>query len=407
MAFAISSYNIRLGADATLLADAYAVDGNPLENRLDLDAYIGSTNGQFDVFDSHFSRFACDVQYDDHHHTLRASFPQAEAESDGTAECATATLYLNMFVTNDDGVLKFIPPPDGLIESCTCIHLHKNFLYALCLGADGRLHSSQIDLGKCYSSNNGSFVHAGGRDRPYTFASSNVRLQVSAEEGVYLYARLRCSDGSYNDAWTKLDDWIKNNRGRLVDTKERTLETQPTDFFGHIPFIGSVVGGAFHAATLPRGTSILYFLQDSPVLCASLMVIAVLLGGVCSYNAGVGLMGPLYSATSEVVEDEDSLHGLSPEEVEQLSEAKLGRYMFEHLSELLAPGISADFGLYLSCVSEGDFRAAFEAVVFGVGRAKGHAVSITRVDVFSGYIWMNKLADALVNGDLPLEWAAA
>ncbi|KAI0668878.1 hypothetical protein C8Q78DRAFT_1080759 [Trametes maxima] len=404
MAFSLSSFNIRLEDDATLVADAYAADDSCAECRLNLDAYIGSTNGVFDVFDSHFSRSARDVRYDDRYHTLRASFPRTGQPTEGTREYTTAVLYLNMFVTNDDGVLKFVPPSDCLTESCTCIHLHDNFLYALCLGADGRLHSSRIDLSKCYTNAGGNFTFASRGDRPYTSTARNVRLQVSVEEGVFLYAKLPCGDGSYNDAWVGLDHRIKNNRGCLVDADWHTPETPPTDFFGHIPFVGSVVGGAFHAATLPRCLPIMYFVQDSPVLCASLMVVAVLLGGACSHNASVGLVGPLYAAVFEVTEgDAETLRSLSPEEVEQL-EAKLGRYMFEHLSELLEPGLPADFGLYLSCVSESDFKAAFEVVVSGVGRAKGLAVSSARADAFSGYTWMNKLADALVNGELPLEW---
>lgn len=76
------------------------MDGSTRSSILDLDQYIGNKNGSFDLTSRNFSRSAHDCVYD-----KGILIKGSLRNFDGTL--TTASLCLDMFVTNVDGRLVF------------------------------------------------------------------------------------------------------------------------------------------------------------------------------------------------------------------------------------------------------------------------------------------------------------
>lgn len=98
MSFSLTSSTISLSG-GILEASCLATDGSRKSSSLDLDQYIGNNNGSFDLTSKNFSRSAHDCVYDKG--TIKGSL----RSFDDTL--TTASLCLDMYVTNVDGRLVF------------------------------------------------------------------------------------------------------------------------------------------------------------------------------------------------------------------------------------------------------------------------------------------------------------
>ncbi|KAI0632853.1 hypothetical protein C8Q77DRAFT_1120153 [Trametes polyzona] len=218
MAFAITSHNIRV-EDSILKADAEPRDGSVTRaSTLDLNLFIGNCDGSFDVPGSGFYASAREISYDDRTHVLRALLKKG---SGGDIEWVPAALYLNAYVTNDDGDLRFLIPSEQLPDSCVGLHLHNSNLKALCVGSDGTLHPSKIDLDRYFENKDGELEFTGldpSSTAPPGFYrdSRNIYVRIASNWTAYLYADLRCTAGNYKSVAKDISAYVSNRRGRLM-----------------------------------------------------------------------------------------------------------------------------------------------------------------------------------------------
>lgn len=99
MSFSLTSSTVSLSG-AILKASCLAMDGSTKSSSLDLGQYIGNHNGSFDLTSRNFSRSAHDdCVYD------KGMIKGSLRKFDGTL--TTASLCLDMYVTNADGRLVF------------------------------------------------------------------------------------------------------------------------------------------------------------------------------------------------------------------------------------------------------------------------------------------------------------
>lgn len=119
------------------------------------------------------------------------------------------------------------PPPSNSIivkihrkeritQSCAGLFLQDSILKGLCLGPDGKLHPSTIDLTSCYGNHNGSFAPGDGA---FFKTARNIKLQLVDGKAV-LRGQLKDHIGSWCDAEVDISRCIVNANGKFAFIKE-------------------------------------------------------------------------------------------------------------------------------------------------------------------------------------------
>jgi hypothetical protein len=102
---------------------------------------------------------------------------------------------------------------DRITLSGGAMFLDGSVLHGLCLGPDGKMHATEIDLNDHYANRNASFVSADG----HFYYTSDKNLTLNIENGA---AMLRCKlcdyDNEYHDAEVDISICIVNLDGRFA-----------------------------------------------------------------------------------------------------------------------------------------------------------------------------------------------
>ena len=102
---------------------------------------------------------------------------------------------------------------DRITISGGALFLVGSVLHGLCLGPDGKMHATKIDLNDHYSNRNASFVSANN----HFYNTSDKKLTLNIENGA---AMLRCKllnyDKKYQDAEVDISICIVNHSGQFA-----------------------------------------------------------------------------------------------------------------------------------------------------------------------------------------------
>lgn len=102
------------------------------------------------------------------------------------------------------------PRTQRITQSCSATFLQGSILKGLCLGSDGKLHPSTIDLNQCYSNNNGHFADGGK-----VFNTARMMELVPGDGKVILRGQLLSRDDGWQNAEVDLSLSVVNIDGKF------------------------------------------------------------------------------------------------------------------------------------------------------------------------------------------------
>ena len=102
---------------------------------------------------------------------------------------------------------------EHILSSCSGFTLKGSMLEALCLGLDGKMHTSRINLNAHISNEDGGFSWFGA---DFSRSTRNMSLEMR-DNGVFLSAQLRSIRGEWVESEVDLSLHVVNigGRGRL------------------------------------------------------------------------------------------------------------------------------------------------------------------------------------------------
>ncbi|KAI0467785.1 hypothetical protein F4859DRAFT_506508 [Xylaria cf. heliscus] len=388
MAFQSTSRGIYIRG-GILQAECRDWDGNWRSSSFDLDKVIGNSDGKFSLSDRNFSHSADNLQLSGS--KLSASLRRRDGQR------VTAIFDLNLCVANKNGSLEFQKPSGSLLTTACCFSLEGRKLKALCMGYDGLFHDSEFDLNEYYENDNGDLVTG----RHFYYSARNVSIQPSADS-LLLKAELKGNHWWSGDFWnaSKIDlvaSLVVGN-GCLVFEKHDGLfdrEGAVTKFFERVPFVGFVVAGIHAlAGNEEYAKRAVALCANSSIVCGGI-IIGAWIGGPIGAALGAGLTTPL----AILVETQIAGTIKEPQLQAQFEEATIGRYLYETLRNTLAAGAAAYLSSFLAAKA-GDLTLS----ALGEIASKFSTNATGFLSELAAYWTLKKVADALLQGDLPTEW---
>ncbi|KAK6517588.1 hypothetical protein TWF281_004238 [Arthrobotrys megalospora] len=184
MAFALTTRDFALQEDTLLVAQIRKDKDTWVYSRIDLNNHIGCYNGEFDVTSSGwFSWSRPGSSY------LQGTVLFAQLMRPDRTWGPRTSIDLNLFLENNNGTLEFQKLSDSITTSASCFNLSNTILQGLCLGYDGKLHYSEINLDNHYGNVEGR-IQSGSS---HLFkAGDGFQLRPSASE-LRLHGHLRCN----------------------------------------------------------------------------------------------------------------------------------------------------------------------------------------------------------------------
>ncbi|KAK7039079.1 hypothetical protein VNI00_010243 [Paramarasmius palmivorus] len=391
MPFSLNSTQITL--NGTIL-EALCETGQDrhIQSSIDLNNHLGNKDGHFDIRASGFLSGARSISLD-------GSILNAELQRK-SGEWIDASINLDLCVENQNGKLEFVIPSDRITVSASAMHLSGSILQGLCIHSDGKLYPSEIDLNEHYANNNGRFA---SNDRGFYHTSKDLKVNIS-NEGVILRGKLRDDSGRWRSAKVDLSVCIVNMGGGFRFVYHDSLlgrDGQVAQQSQHVPVVGLVVAALQYAAGNEDWTrKALAFSANSTIVSASVLIGS--LGGAAGAALAAGLAKPIAMLV------QDHISGKARAETQ---EAIIGRYLYDTLLTMFTTGAAAHFGSHIGKLTESTFEAASPAIsrAFGQWATSLAIQSISKwvaslIGKTSGSMFVRKLSDALIKGQLPKEW---
>ncbi|KAK3344757.1 Cyanovirin-N [Neurospora tetraspora] len=393
MAFYNSCRNVRLDG-STLRADCQDKNGSWRQSEINLNDCIGNKDGYFNTSQNRFFETARNV-------SLKGSA--------STQLCKTVmqTVDLNLFITNDDGHLKFKQyMHESILKTGSFYHLDGPILRGLVLGYNGKFNVTEIDLNECYANKNGSFQ---SDDNHFYNSSRNLRL-VPSPGALTLEGELRNWYNSYSNASVNLAICIMNNDGKFQFVRHDGFwdrDGWAAKTFEGVPLLGFVVAGIHEiAGNHEHAARALAKCANSSVVCVG-VVIGFMLGETMGSVIGAGIATPIGIWIETEIKDhliED------PMLLAQFEEATLGRYIGE---TLLNMGMAAIPGDPIANITKGAGNEAFKQTL-GIAVKNytrqvvaGMRSSVATTEVEEKVkILLSGIGD-LIKGDAPSSWSDA
>ncbi|KAK6338518.1 hypothetical protein TWF730_002581 [Orbilia blumenaviensis] len=178
MAFALTTSDFALQEDTILVARVRKGKDIWVYSRINLNEHIGSHNGEFHVASSGW--FGWSRPGSSH---LQGTVLFAQLMKPDGSWGPSTSIDLNLFIKNDNGTLKFQKLCESITASASCFNLTGSILQGLCLGYDGKLHYSEINLDDYYGNIEGriepgsSYLFKTGDGFQVCPSSSEVRLR--------------------------------------------------------------------------------------------------------------------------------------------------------------------------------------------------------------------------------------
>ncbi|KAG8900571.1 hypothetical protein FRC01_010081 [Tulasnella sp. 417] len=368
MAFSLTSTSIRLDG-TTIRAKCKKEDGELVDSALDLNLHISNQDGNFNLPGSMFGASATGIRLGGS--TLSAILSTVKQLN------VLRLINLNVCIGNIDG----------------------SILKGLCLGSDGKLHPSTIDLNGCYRNDDGRFV-PGGK----AFDTARRMDLVPGGGKLILRGQLLSRDDGWRSAEVDLSACVVNIDGKFAFVGEGGKFDQDcpvTLSFDLTPFTQSVVDGV----KLLAGNNLAFevwakrvatFCSNSPIICVTL-VLGALFGGPIGTIVSAGIVTPIglvvESAIADVIKD-PVLKG-------KYEEAIVGRFICRTISNILAKSSAEQLSRVVGGFSGLDVEKAV-AEVRGVFR--GAAVPVAEL---GSYRLLKKVVDAVSKDNTPQDWLEA
>ncbi|KAK1776295.1 Cyanovirin-N [Copromyces sp. CBS 386.78] len=367
---------------------------------IDLNDYIGNTDGYFNTSTNRFWETATDI-------FLKGSVLHASMEDGDGNYREEQTIDLNLFITNDNGHLKFKQyMHESILKTGSFYHLDGSILRGLVLGYNGKYNVTEIDLNECYANKNGSFQ---SDDNHFYHTSRNLRL-VPSPGALTLEGELRNWDKNYQAASVNLAVCIMNNDGRFQFVRHDGFWDRDGWFaktFEGVPLIGFAIAGVHAAAgNNEHAARALAKCANSSVVCVG-VVIGFMLGETVGSVIGAGIATPIGIWIETEIKD----HLIDdPMLLAEFEEATLGRYIGE---TLLNMGMAAIPGDPIANMTKGAgneaFKKTFEMALKNYTRqvVAGMRSSVATTEVEDKVkILLSGIGD-LLKGDAPSSWSEA
>ncbi|TBU30403.1 Cyanovirin-N [Dichomitus squalens] len=383
MTFTLTSRNISVADGHTLLAECRTCAGAWSHSSLDLDQYIGNWDGSFHINSSRgYSASSTNVRIEGG--TLYAHLRR----EDGSL--APGAINLDVWVANINGELRFGQIGEHLVKSCAAMMLDGTVLRALCLGTDGKFHASSIQLNDHYSNRDGCFEPGGS----FRSTARNLRLVIQGHE-VFLHANLLDYDGVWKATQVDLAICILNKEGKLVFEKRDGW----FDRDGAIATSGYVVGGPYWLTENNE------WARRDCALClnSTIVTVGICLGICIGGRIGAATAAGLLTPVGTLVEMEVRKWIKDDKLKAQFEEATIGRYCYDTLQKMLAPGA----GAYLGAFFESSFSLPLMSRIASEDLYKVLGDDIKSTVDLASYMFLKKTMDALKAGILPKEWSEA
>ncbi|KIO27612.1 hypothetical protein M407DRAFT_7201 [Tulasnella calospora MUT 4182] len=383
MAFSLSSTNVRLDG-TTIRAKCKTKDGKLVDSALDLNLHIGNKEGNFSLSIGLFGASASDIRLDGSTlHAVLATSKQVKAPK---------FIDLNACLENINGALTFVKPKQRITQSCSAIIFQGSTLKGLCLGSDGKLHPSTIELNGCYSNDDGRFVPGGS-----AFTTARRMDLVSSGGKVILRGQLRSRDDGWRNAEVDLSVGVVNTDGKLHFVKEGGKFDQDgpvTLSFDLTPFARTVVDGLpLLAGNEVWAKRVAAFCANSPIICVTL-VLGSLFGGPIGSIVSAGIITPIglvvESGIADVIKD--------PVLKAKYEEAIVGRFICETISHML---VDNGAELLVEAVGELAVLDVETAVAEVRGVFRGAKVAVAEL---GSYRLLKKVVDAVCKKQTPQDW---
>ncbi|ETW87826.1 hypothetical protein HETIRDRAFT_245866, partial [Heterobasidion irregulare TC 32-1] len=318
MAFSLTSRTIILEG-SILKAHCRNLQGFWVPSTIDLDRHLGNIDGSFNMSGTNFSRSAESVRLVGT--IITASLIRQDSKR------LQATLDLNVCIQNIDGQLRFKKPRDSLLLSSSCLLLDGTRLKGLCLGMDGKMHASEIDLNDHYGNSNGEFKSG---DKSFVYTARNLSLHLTTKS-ITLRAELRGWDSQYKQAEVDLSICIVNHYGGLVFVKHDGWFDRDgffASFFEKLPVVGFIVAALqFAAGNEDHAARAIAYCANSTTVMVGI-TIGTCLGGPIGAMIRAGLATPI-GILAEMALAGYLVH--DPRLKAQFEEATIGRFLYESL----------------------------------------------------------------------------
>lgn len=385
MAFSLTSTDVRLDG-TTLRARCKTDDGKLVDSALDLNPSIGNNKGNFCLPGRMFGASASEILLTRNRSTLLAVFRTPQQD------WIERLINLNVCIRNNNGALTFVKPTQRITQSCSATFLQGSILKGLCLGSDGKLHPSTIDLNQCYSNNNGHFADGGK-----VFNTARMMELVPGDGKVILRGQLLSRDDGWQNAEVDLSLSVVNIDGKFnfVTGGGRFDPDGPVDLsFNIAPLTQSVVEGLpLLAGNDAWAKCVATFCSNSPIICV-ILALGALFGGPLGAVVSAGIIKPIgkvvESAITGVIKD-PVLKGKYEEAiVGYLIRDTISLILVEGGAELLAEAVGTLAGLNVE-TAVAEVRGVF----------RGAKVEVAEL---GSYRLLEKVVGAVSKKDIPEDW---
>ncbi|KAK3392411.1 Cyanovirin-N [Sordaria brevicollis] len=399
MAFYNSCRGVELNG-STLAAQCQCNDGSWRYSAIDLDEYIGNNDGKFDTRTNQFFATASNAH-------LEGSVLHAKLKNSYGGYNDEQTVDLNLFITNDDGYLKFKQyMHESILKTGTLYYLEGSVLKGLVLGYNGKFNYTEIDLNEHYANKNGCFQ---SDDNHFYHSSQNLRLDPSPG-ALTLKAELMNWNKEWQKAEVNLAVCIMNNNGGFQFVRHDGFWDRDGWFantFESVPLIGFVIAGVHAAAgNSEHAARALAKCANSSVVCVG-VVVGFMFGETLGSVIGAGIATPI----GIWIETEIKEHLIEdPMLLAQFEEATLGRYIGETLLNMGMAAIPGDpIANMASRAGNEALKKTFQKALTNYTRqvVAGMRSSVATTEVEAKVkILLSGIGD-LLKGETPASWSEA
>ncbi|KAK5997585.1 hypothetical protein PT974_02948 [Cladobotryum mycophilum] len=396
MSFQATSRNYRLEG-SVLYAECGNGNGSYVNSSLDLNQHIGNNDGAFWITKqtSAFYQSARDVQ-------LQGTMLSATLRrNNGSWVEEESRLDLSFCVSNIRGKLTYQKPKESIINDTSMAFLEGPQLHALCLGYDGILHASDINLNEHYENHNGDLVNG----RLFYNTASDVYLTRSQKD-VLLHATLGGNHWNTGDfvkqRQVDVSINILNRGGQLVYERHDGFWDRDgpfATFCEKIPFVGYVVAGVQEAAgNEDQAKRAVAHCTESTFVCVGSLV-GMLVGGPLGSMIGKAIATPIGLIVESAIGgtiDDPRIRG-------QFEEATFGKILFETIRKVLkTKGDRQHASKWLRKIEVKITKEALKELAQKYSEKSGTPAG--EMDVVAATDFVNKLADALEQDEIPSDW---
>ncbi|TCD65158.1 hypothetical protein EIP91_003014 [Steccherinum ochraceum] len=403
MAFSVTSVAIEL--HGSLIKAKYRDSDDCISptSTFDLNSCLGNDNGSFTLSKTNFTEHARNSR-------VYGSILYADLKDEKGVWVSTS-IDLDMFIKNEKGVLKYQKPSRKILYSSSVMSLVEgSLLKGLCLSSDGKMHPSSIDLFDHFQNKDGSFV-AGGHF--YYYSAKGVTFKISGRQAL-LQAQLKNHNGQFVDNSTDLSDCVDNrldegfvfhevSGARLVAVVDNDTPRFIAQFFERAPYVKSLIA-AVHLVSGDLKEQVhktLTYSSKSPAVS-----VAIIFSSLCGGILGATLCGGLTAPIGIIVETEAAVIISDVTLKGQFEEATIGRYVYEMVGNVVVAKEAGDMIRALVNAFPGpDFDAACDEVKKAFVDANWTAA--TSAAGINSYLFLRKIANALVQDELPQDWLQA